>query len=148
MKGKDKTGLLLMAGVVVILMLLIFIVNVQRRTAEREAESIALGSSREESLSESQARSIAESLEAEQSEAQVERTLASCSDPAVEEMVKRFFDARLAADTTALFEIFGRNDPTVQDDSLTEKLTAEGSWVRSIDDIKVIRIGSKQKHKI
>ena len=92
-----------------------------------EAESASIEASIEASIAESEA------LEALKPKAQaVTRT----DIPELAMLVQEYFDARMNADSTRIFEIFGRKD-TAADPEFEKKLKAQASWIQGFQDIEV-----------
>ncbi len=57
-------------------------------------------------------------------------------EEALNEAVRSYFDARLNADTSTIFTLFGRSD-TSADEEFAEKLKAQADWIQGFQDIIV-----------
>lgn len=57
-------------------------------------------------------------------------------DEGLNQLVRDYFDARLAADTGRIYELFGRSDAS-PNEAFAEKLEAQASWIQGYQDIEV-----------
>ena len=149
--GRNKKGTaekrMLFAGILIIALLLLLIAVtgiIRARKAKEEAESLAEYQRQSESVSieESIEASIAESL------AQIPKlTLTESTNPEVLDLVDRYFNSRLNADTEGLAALFAR-EAGERDAELAQKLSAQQSWVRSYDDISVYVLPGMEKGEL
>lgn len=132
--NRNKEILILGAGVIIILILLILVIRSVQNRREEEMES-----SRQESIAESVSQSIAESIEASlaaEAEKETEPVLTESTNPEIRALAENYFACRLNGDLPGLLALFGKEE--LQDaEDMEKRLTAQKSWVRSYDDIRV-----------
>lgn len=115
---------------IAVLLIVAIAVNVMRKKSEARALAEAESASLE-------AESIAASMSAEEAEAQkYDSAFTACEDQEIIELVKNYFNARLNADTSAIFEMFGRTDTTANE-IFEKKLKAQAAWIQGFNDITV-----------
>ena len=120
------------AGCILIAVLLIvaLAVNVVRKRCEARALAESEAASME-------AASIVESIaQSEAEEAKYSAAFSVCEDSEINALVRDYFDARLSADTSRIFEMFGRTD-TSENDTFGKKLKAQAAWIQGFNDITV-----------
>ena len=115
---------------IAVLLIVAIAVNVMRKKSEARALAEAESASLE-------AESIAASMSAEEAEAQkYDSAFTACEDQEIIDLVKNYFNARLNADTSAIFEMFGRTDTTANE-TFEKKLKAQAAWIQGFNDITV-----------
>lgn len=62
-----------------------------------------------------------------------------CKDEEILSLSKSYFDARLSADSSAIYTLFGRSD-TSSDDSLQKRLEVQAGWIQAFNDITVYTV--------
>ena len=144
----DLSAVLMVAGILVIILLLIFIIKLNRNAAEKEAQSRAIESSIAESESISIAESIEESLAQALEESKKQQGLAECTGGPIKDLTDRYFDARKNADVAEMNEVFGRTGSGSADEELSSLLSAQAAWVRSFDDVQIRTIPGKDENSV
>ncbi|MDO4487548.1 MAG: hypothetical protein Q4B67_00455 [Eubacteriales bacterium] len=138
--------LLALGGIAIILVLiiLIFAFSIRNRNAKARIERESI----EESIRESESirASIEESIR-ESEEAERRAKLSDCNDWELNELVKKYFEARQNGDSSALFEIFGRTD-TTPDETMNKKLSIQAKWIRSFDNVYVYTIPGEDENSV
>ena len=122
-----KRQIIIGAAIVAVLFVAAIAAVNHRKNVDAAAESIA--------ASEAAAAAAAQSDSAETEQ----EAFAVNEDEAINSAVKAYFDARLNADTTKIFELFGRQD-TSADSDMTDRLKAQASWIQGFQDINVYSI--------
>lgn len=128
-ESKTPEKLFIIIGCILIAVLLIIAVAVN--VAKKRTEARLLAESESASIEASVAASMAEA-EAEK----LDNAYTVCEIPEINELVRNYFDARLSADTSEIFRLFGRTDTTANA-ALEKKLKAQASWIQSFNDITV-----------
>lgn len=127
-RGGISPVLLILPAVIVLLALIFGITFSNRKKKEAlesaEAESASIAASIAES----------ESLQAEQKIDLIEFTVTEI--PELNQLVQNYFNARLAGDTSAILEMYGRTD-TSPDPVLEQKLKAQAAWIQTFRNIAV-----------
>lgn len=147
-QGKENSRRLLITGIGVIflLLLLLLMVGLVRKKQEKaEAESQSILQS---SLAES--RSVEASIEASIAEAEAAKpklSLTESTNPEIIALAESYFGCRLSADARGLYDLYGKEEDQAFAD-LSVELTAQQSWVRSYDDVKVYVLPGMQDGEI
>ena len=145
---KQKNTVMLMLGVAVILILVILIAvtGILRKKKEAEIEE----SKRIEALRESESASVEASIEASIAEslaAEPKLSLTESTNPEILELVSAFFSCRLNADLPGLYALYGKEEAP-EDEDLRAKLTAQKSWIRGYDDVRVYVLPGREEGEI
>ncbi|MBQ9420842.1 MAG: hypothetical protein IJU30_03695 [Lachnospiraceae bacterium] len=117
------------AAVAVVALVAVFAMVMSSRRKQAE---IAASEAESASIEASIAASIAEE-EANRIEV---KELTPCEIPELQLLVQEYFEARLAGDTTRIFEMYGRSD-TAADEALSQKLKAQAAWIQTFRNISV-----------
>ena len=117
------------AAVAVVALIAVFAMVMSSRRKQAE---IAASEAESASIEASIAASIAEE-EANRIEV---KELTPCEIPELQLLVQEYFEARLAGDTTRIFEMYGRSD-TAADEALSQKLKAQAAWIQTFRNISV-----------
>lgn len=91
-------------------------------SAEAESASIAA------SIAQAEAEAAAKKIDL--------REFSVTEIPELDQLVRDYFEARLAGDTSRILELFGRND-TTEDPELAQKLKAQAAWIQTFRNITV-----------
>ena len=129
-QGGGSMGPFLLLG----LLLLIILGVIYGIVSSGRKKQAAIKSSEAESAS--IAASIAQS-EAEEAAQKIElREFSPTEIPELNTLVKDYFDARLAGDSSRILAMYGRSD-TTPDTALEQKLKAQAAWIQTFRNINV-----------
>lgn len=128
---EDKKRFVIIGCIIIAILLVIaIVVTVNKKRAEAEVNAQL-----EASIAASEAAEQSLAAEAETADA-ADDSFNECDIPEITELVGEYFDARLAADSSRIYGIFGRSD-TSASESYEKKLKAQASWIQGFNDIKV-----------
>lgn len=123
--------LLVIPLIAVILMAVILVLDKSPETDPGAAAS------QTESEAESQSVSGAETGASDEDALQI------CEIPEIRMLISDYFDARLAADTDRLYEIFGRKDDS-RKEKVASMLKTQAAWIQAFQNIEIYALPGKE----
>lgn len=126
---EKKRFIIVGCSIIVILVIIAVIAVSHRRRTDALRASEAL-------TRESESAALQDDGTAEETGSEEDTGFRLTEDEGLNQLVRDYFDARLAADTGSIYELFGRSDAS-PNEAFAEKLAAQASWIQGYQDIKV-----------